>query len=196
MRQELPEQLITLEHLDPQATVLELGGNIGRNSLVIARILADSSKFVSLECNPKHARELMANRALNGEKFLVEPSALSRRKLYQLGWNTFTEENKPVGAKPIPTITWPELQRKYGMKWDTLIVDCEGALFQILMDTPELLDNIKLVIVENDYASLQQKMFVDKVFVSKGLTRTVARPGPKGIKMCCQKNFYEVWKKP
>jgi hypothetical protein len=37
------------------------------------------------------------------------------------------------------------------MCFDTLVLDCEGAFYYILQDTPEILEGIKLLIMENDY---------------------------------------------
>lgn len=43
-----------------------------------------------------------------------------------------------------------ELQNLVGSQFDVLIVDCEGAFYNILNDFPEILDNIKLIIIEMD----------------------------------------------
>ena len=43
-----------------------------------------------------------------------------------------------------------ELKNKYNINFDTLVLDCEGAFYYILMDMPEILENIKLIINEID----------------------------------------------
>jgi hypothetical protein len=43
-----------------------------------------------------------------------------------------------------------ELENLVNQKFDVLIIDCEGAFYNILIDIPEILDNIKLIIIEMD----------------------------------------------
>ena len=79
---------------------------------------------------------------------------------------------------------------KYNINFDTLVADCEGALYYILRDEPTLLNNINLVIIENDFANLEHKQFVDEQFRSNGLKRVYVSSGGWGP---CQEFFYEVW---
>lgn len=195
MKQEYPEQLLTLEYLPDTAKVLEIGGNLGRNSLIISTVLQNDRDFVSLECDPRSVKQLIHNRDVNNRNFHIEGSALSKTKLFQKGWCTFTEANKPAGAFPVSTITWSELQTKYNIAFDTLIADCEGALYYILNDFPDFLDKMTLIIVENDYSSLAQKQMVDKAFAQKGFFVIASRPGPSYTPLPCRPYFYQVWKK-
>ena len=190
IKDEYPEQYLTAKYLPVDAKVLEIGANIGRNTMTISSILRDESQFVTLECDPVSADVLKRNRDLNGFKFHVEESALSDRNLYQKAWNTYSEDSRPKDSVQIKTITWPKLQEKYKISFDTIIADCEGALFFILNDHPEILDNINLLIVENDYADYNHKLAVDVILKDKGLqlkTQTRGGWGP------CQNCFYEVW---
>jgi hypothetical protein len=83
--------------------------------------------------------------------FFVENSALSKRPLIQKDWDTIVSDVVLEGYKKVNTITLEELHYKYKIEFDTLILDCEGAFYYILLDMPEILNNIKLIIVENDY---------------------------------------------
>ena len=49
---EYPEQLTSVMFLNPNDCVLEIGGNIGRNSCVISKILNDSNKLLVIESDP------------------------------------------------------------------------------------------------------------------------------------------------
>ena len=42
------------------------------------------------------------------------------------------------------------LEKMVNQKFDVLVIDCEGAFYNILNDIPEILDNIKLIIIEMD----------------------------------------------
>ena len=56
---EYPEQRISVRYLTGNEKVLEIGGNIGRNSLIISSILKDSSNLVVLECNKEIAEQII-----------------------------------------------------------------------------------------------------------------------------------------
>lgn len=189
---EYPEQEMSVRFLKGHEKVLELGGNIGRNTLVIASLLHDSKQLVSLECDPVSVRKLEENRDANSLNFLVEPSALSKRKLLQKGWDTIVSETPMDGYKEVATITYDQLLEKYNIPFDTLVADCEGALYYILTDMPEMLDSINLIIMENDYYNINHKEHVDSVLISYKFTKVYSEAG--GWEPCYNR-FYEVWKK-
>jgi FkbM family methyltransferase len=139
LREELPEQKMVARYLTGNEKVLEIGGNIGRNSLVIASILEDNANFVTLECDINIAAQLIENRDLNNFNFHVETSALSNRKLIQKGWDTTPSDTILEGYSWVNTITLHNLKAKYNINFDTLVLDCEGAFYYILMDMPEIL---------------------------------------------------------
>jgi FkbM family methyltransferase len=192
--EELPEQKMVTRYLTGNEKVLELGGNIGRNSLVIAQILksvqGNCANFVSLECDPSIAQQLTENRDLNKFDFHIENSALSKRRLMQKGWDTVVSDVLEPEYKWINTITLDELNAKYQIVFDTLVLDCEGAFYYILMDMSEILDNVKLIIMENDYHDIEKKKYIDDVMTSKQFRRDYVEPGGWGP---CLYNFFEVW---
>lgn len=193
LAEEYPEQLMTTAYLPPEAKVLELGSNIGRNTLVIASILYDSRNLVTLECDPNSCAILDKNKSLNGYEFHIENAALSYRKLIQQGWNTIPSETLLPGHASVKVITFEELEKKYQIQFDTIVADCEGALYYILSDHPNLLNNIKLLIVENDYTNLHHHQYVATLFINKGFTRVYFAPGPTWASI--PEAFYEVWRK-
>jgi FkbM family methyltransferase len=190
---EYPEQKMTSTYLTGNEKVLEIGGNIGRNSLVIAHILGENNNnLVVLESDPDIAAQLQENRDLNNFNFHVENSALSKRKLIQSGWNTMESDTLFYGYKWVNTITLDELNAKYNIAFDTLVLDCEGAFYFILMDMPEILTNINLIIMENDYEEIHQKEYIDDVLRANNFILVYVEGGGWGP---CQDNFFEVWKR-
>lgn len=189
---ELPEQQMSVKYLTGNEKVLEIGGNIGRNSLIISSILADSSNLVVLETDAYISKQLNENRIINYFNFHIENSALSKRKLIQKGWDTIVSDVLLEGYKPVNCITWKELNNKYKLRFDTLVLDCEGAFYFILMDMPEILTNIKLIIMENDYHDIAHKQYVDKILKKNKFYIDYTEKGGWG---CCQDNFFEVWLK-
>ena len=192
--EELPEQKMAIQYLTGNEKVLELGGNIGRNSLIIGSILAqkNNTNFVSLECDINIANQLKENRDLNNLNFYIENSALSKRKLIQKGWDTIESDILLDGYNKVNTITLNELYSKYNIDFDTLILDCEGAFYYILMDMPEILKNIKLIIMENDYHDIFKKNYVDEILKYNNFYVDYSESGGWGP---CSNNFFEVWKK-
>jgi hypothetical protein len=55
---------------------------------------------------------------------------------------------------------------------------------------PEILDNIKLLIMENDYWEVANKEYVDNMLKSKGFRVDYKETGGWGP---CQSKFFEVW---
>jgi FkbM family methyltransferase len=192
MEEELPEQKMALRYLSGNEKVLELGGNIGRNSLVIASILKDSSNLVTFESDVNTAKQLTENRDLNNLKFNIEASALSKRKLIQILWNTIPSDILLDGYTWVNTISLDDVKKKYNIEFDTLVLDCEGAFYYILMDMPEILDNINLIIMENDYLDITHKQYVDDVLVKNNFYRDYFEGGGWGP---CSKFFFEVWRR-
>jgi FkbM family methyltransferase len=190
--EELPEQKMVVKYLTGNEKVLEIGGNIGRNSLIIASILNDSRNLVTLECDPNIANQLNENKNLNNLNFSIESSALSNRKLIQKDWNTIPSNELLPEHNWVNTITLEELKNKYNINFDTLVIDCEGALYYILMDMPELLNGINLIIMENDYFDINEKKYVDDVLKNNNFMVHYIESGGWGP---CYNNFFEVWKK-
>jgi hypothetical protein len=181
---ESPEQLMVAMYLPPEAKVLELGGAEGRNTCVIASILNDSHNLVTIETRRDPIYYLKQNRDVNGFHFLIETAALSMRPLVQKGYFSIPSEVDLPDSTRIKTITFKDLQKKHKIAFDTLVVDCEGALYYILQDDPGLLSNIKLVIIENDFHSQNQIEYVENLFMQNGLELVYS-----------QGSFYKVWKK-
>lgn len=191
---EYPEQLMSVMYINPDDVVLEIGGNIGRNSCVISKILKDSNNLLVIESDPISVTKLEENKLINSLNFKIEGSAISKIPLIQNGWITtpFINDNIPENCKIINTITWNNLKQKYNMKFNVLVLDCEGAIYYILKNEPEILNDIETIIIENDFIDITHKVFVDNVFKSYNF-KTVYRKS--GGFQPCYNCFYEVWKK-
>jgi len=193
LNDEVPEQLMVVNYLKGHEKVLEIGGNIGRNSLIIGSILGcNNNNFVTLECDKDIALQLTENRDLNNMDFHIESSALSNRKLIQKDWDTIASDDLLPGYKPVNIISLYELNTKYNINFDTLVLDCEGAFYYILMDMPEILNNINLIIMENDYWDISHKIYIDTILIQNNFYVDYSESGGWGP---CFNNFFEVWKR-
>ena len=197
-KDELPEQLMILSNVVSTSKVLEIGANIGRSSLIISSCLSDSSNLVSLECDNYISKQLTINRYWNKLNFHIENSALSNKRIFQKGWDTvcidYVDDNvnlEKTGFTEVNTITLSNLRNKYSIEFDTLFLDCEGAFYFILRDTPEILNGIKLIIMENDYKDIKHKEYIDNILTSKGFKVTYSEAGGWGP---CSNFFFQTWK--
>lgn len=192
IRDEYPEQLMAMKYIKETDTVLEIGGNIGRNSCVIGSILNDDRRLVVLECGSLYAEQLEHNKINNYFNFHIEPSALSKVPLIQKEWNTYVSNDIPPGFTKVNTITFTEICDKYNLNFNVLVADCEGALYQILKDEPNLLENIETIIIENDFTEIEKKEYVHSVFLDKGFKLEYNKKGGWGP---CYSCFFQVYKK-
>ena len=67
--------------IDSGAKVMELGGNIGRNSCFISKILNDDTHLVVLEPHPEIYKQLVINKNKNYLHFNTECCALSKKRI-------------------------------------------------------------------------------------------------------------------
>lgn len=190
---EYEEQIMSILYIKPDSVVLEIGGNIGRNSCIIASLLNDSNNLLVFESDPENAIKLEENRDLNNLNFKIEDCAISKTELVQKDWITKSKDllnsDELLDWKKIRTISWTQIKNKYKIPFDTLVADCEGALYYILKDEPNFLKNFKTIIIENDFDDIKHKKFVDNEFKRFDFVRVYVKPG--GV----YDNFYEVWQK-
>ena len=83
------------------------------------------------------------NRNINSLNFKIEPSAISKISLIQNGWDTKPHSNYfiPNDWKIVNIISWNNLKNKYNMNFNVLVVDCEVALYYILKEEANFLEN-------------------------------------------------------
>lgn len=188
---EYPEQVLTAMSLPSNAKVLELGSNLGVNTCLIASILQDSHNLVTLECRPECIPYLIQNRDTNHLYFHVENAALSKLPLIEKGWITIPSDEIPPGWRRINTISFEDLEKKYQIQFDTMIIDCEGAIYYILQNEPEILDNIRLIIIENDFQCYEHYVRTTDLFKEKGFTLIGNFGRPQYNENC----FHQAWEK-
>lgn len=195
MKGELNEQELIFSYMKPGSRVLEFGGNIGRSSVVISKILGNTGAHVVFESDPMSASRLKENRDRNNLHFSIINAALSEHPMVQKGWDTKVVkpgEKAPAGWNPVRTIPWDEFHALFPYNFDVLVVDCEGCLDPILQSYPHLLKHIKLIILEND-ANVPANHKIHAVLHKYGFASVYCRAGinKNKDKQC----FFQVLKK-
>ena len=198
------EQYLCMKYISDDDIILEIGGNIGRVSFILATILKNDRNLLVLECNKKHYNELLFNKNINKLNFNIEPKALSLHKLYQIGWQTYTEtefnifsQDHKKQATMVDNISYDNIITKYQLKFNTLVIDCEGAFYYIIQSFPNILDNIKKIIIENDYKNYNQYEFVENILLEKNFKTVETIKLPDSYKNChpddkIREKFYQV----
>lgn len=200
-REEIVEQTMASLFLDPDDVVLELGSNIGRNSLIIASILKSSSNLVTLEMDSEFSKKCEENKQLNNFNFHIINAALSYVPLYHQKKKHGEGGGYCVNVKhnddyvPCDTVTFEEIEAKYNLKFNVLVVDCEGGFYHIIKSNPSILDNIRLLIIENDFPVLDHKIFLNSLLAEKGFTCVFTEKLTGNSNFPCKDYFWETWKK-
>lgn len=172
LREELVEQYLAMKYISSTDVILEIGGNIGRVSCLLSTIIDNGRNLLVLECDNLSYKKLLQNKIQNNLHFNIENKALSNIDLYQLGWNTYTiDEAKNLDdesfsqLQKVESITLDEINKKYNIIFNTLIIDCEGAFYYIIQSFPNILNNICKIIIENDYPTWDRKQFVEDILL-------------------------------
>jgi FkbM family methyltransferase len=149
---EADERQLIRKFVRPDDSVLELGACLGIVSCVTNRLLKDKSRHVVVEANPLLIPAIHRNRELNGCGFLVENCAASEQPhvtfylhpVYVVGGSYQRQTGREVR---IPGRSLQEMEQRYG-PFTVLIIDVEGAESDILDKAAEVLQNVRLVIIE------------------------------------------------
>ena len=188
---ELIEQSMSLKYITASDKVLELGGNIGRNSMIIASILEDPRNLVVLESDPNSANILKSNAQLNNLPFHVVSAALSAQPLIQQGWVSKPGTSEP-GWYPVATMPWETLKSLFPLDFTVLVADCEGALHPILHSYPQVLDGIRLVLLENDFQTKEEAIWVHDLLRAQGFREVYSTTCPIAWGHC-KDFFWQAW---
>lgn len=206
---EIIEQKFCIKYLNPNNNILEIGANIGRVSIIISHILKNGNgKLVSLETNKNIYDTLLQNKKNNKIDFITFNKALSKQSISQIlfgnNWNSYPTSELPnskiwktVKNKKlvnIETISFEEIQNETNIIFDTLVIDCEGAFYFILKEFPEILDNIKLIIIENDCMEEYQNTFILDTFKNNNFNLFESKTSDIAWGSC-KDHFWQVWKK-
>jgi hypothetical protein len=119
-----------------------MGGESGTTSLIINKILKDPTKHVLVEPSQNSIPKLIKVKNMYNASFSIAHGFIGRNR----------EEHEKLWSecKNCRMFDIDELENIVNQKFDVFIIDCEGAFYNILIDIPEILNNIKLIIIEMD----------------------------------------------
>jgi FkbM family methyltransferase len=147
---EYPEQVLAKKYINPTSCVLELGARYGSVSCTINKKLLNKHYQVSVEPDPLVWEALHKNLKLNNcarvnvHRGIVGKSSTT---IIQEGYASYVV---PSSTSDVSSLSVEDLQVKYGLKFDTLVADCEGFLETFFDEHPFMYDQLKMVIFEAD----------------------------------------------
>lgn len=157
---EHPEHLLVQRHVDPNSTgVLELGGRYGTTTCELARKLRNSGKVVAVEpdssvwslwqgnmeshhCRANLVKGIVGNKDHDGIVNQDYGTQAKTRGTYRTGADMFKGD--------VPATPWQEVELQFGVKLDTLLIDCEGCVLKFLDENPGLLEQVNTIVLEGD----------------------------------------------
>ena len=147
---EFPEQCLANFYIDETNTVLELGARYGSVSCIINKKLANKTNQVSVEPDSSVWSALENNIARNGCAVNVFKGFVSKKKRDLLPYG-YAATSVISETSLLPSASVEEIEEMYGLRFDTLVADCEGFLGEFFEEHPHLYDQLQTVIFEADY---------------------------------------------
>jgi len=154
---EAEERALIKKYVKPTDSVIELGACMGLVSCVTNSLLADKTRHLVVEGNPKLMPVIERNKAINGAGFTALNRAISQEDEvtfylhpeYIVGGTSQRKSRLPVVVKGA---SLDHLHQEYG-PFDTMIMDIEGSEAEAIPPAVELLKSYRLVILEtHDWA--------------------------------------------
>ncbi|WP_159578823.1 FkbM family methyltransferase [Marinoscillum sp. 108] len=156
---ESPEIALMKKYLDPGDSIIELGACIGVVSCISNKMLDHPENHVVVEANPDLITEIEKNRANNHCHFSLENALISNQ-----AFETFYTYNIAISGSlqkkvhnpklvlsrevQVKGVGFESLQAKYGLKFNVLLMDIEGAEYTLIEENLEFLKGLRLLIIE------------------------------------------------
>jgi len=150
---ESPEHALVHKWIPANATVMEFGARFGTTTCEIAKKLGNSGRMVTVEPDPYVWGALESNVKSHNCHAHVLRGAVSSSPLHMLssGYGGRSETGQMRGGYTVPTFKFDDVEKASGLKFDTLLIDCEGCA-QDMMDQigPKIQSQINLIVIEAD----------------------------------------------
>lgn len=152
---ERPEQELASQFIQPDDIVLELGGRYGSVSCVINSILDKKTNQVVVEPDDRVWGALEKNKIINRAEFNIVKGFVSRKKqsltnfdvcFGGYGTTSYADDNSQI-----PIYTLEEIEKKFELKFNVIVADCEGFLEIFFDENPNIFHQLRMIIFEADY---------------------------------------------
>lgn len=161
---EKPEQDIAKKYIEKNDIVLELGARYGSVSCIINSKLCNKKNQVVVEPDKRVWEALEKNKKINNCDFNIVKGFIGNKKMDLINLNEYYggyastfiyNENTNIQSYKLD-----EIIKKYNLKFNVLVADCEGFLEVFFNENPDFYKDLRLIIFEADYP---QKCNYDKI---------------------------------
>lgn len=129
IKHEREEQYVSYDYIHPRSVVLELGARYGVVSSVINNKLENPTHHVCVEPDKSVIKCLCINRRTHKSQFHVVNGIVNKKPM-GLRKRGYASHLVPIDSETpaVDLCSVEALQKKYKLKFDTLVADCEGCL--------------------------------------------------------------------
>ena len=149
------EQELVKKYIEKNDVVLELGARYGSVSCIINSKLLNKNNQVVVEPDTRVWSALERNKKLNNCEFNIVKGFIGNKKMdltniyhYHGGYGSTFIYNENT---EIPSYRLNDIIKKYNLKFNVLVADCEGFLEVFFDENPDFYKDLRLIIYEADY---------------------------------------------
>jgi FkbM family methyltransferase len=176
---ERDEQLDAFIYLPSDSTVLELGARYGMVSCLISKILKNPQNHVAVEPDTAVIPALTKNRDSTGGKFHIYNGIVSKTPMNftPFGLGSFVNNVAIGDVGNVQYTSIEELEKKYQIKFDALIADCEGSILKFIEEND--ISNFRIILLEKDRTDICDYDKVETHFNNCGFLRITNKVDPQ-----------------
>ena len=191
------EQLFLQQYIKPTDSVLQLGANIGTSCILVDKLIDNKKMNVCLEPIKEVYDVLVKNKEYNDCGFIPVLGLLSSEKSVKMNKHAKDLNGSFVskdGELDVTSYTLSELESMINSKFSVLFMDCEGCFIQVLNDFPEILKDLRMIIIEKDRLHELDYSECDEKLTDSGFKIIESWNRKANFKITSQ-IAYEVWEK-
>lgn len=165
---ERPEWELVRKWVPANASVLEIGGRYGTTTCEIAKQLRNSGRIVTVEPDAKAWPDLEHNIKANNCRARVLKGVVNAKPIHLTHsgyagrtWaaNSGDKAECKKDCANVAVFRLDQVEEASGLKFDTLLIDCEGCAQDMMEELkPKLTDQIKLILVEADFPTTEKRL--------------------------------------
>ena len=147
---EKEEQDQAEEFIKSNDCVLELGGRYGTVSAIINKKLSNTRAHVVVEPDSDVWEALERNKKNSKSDFHIVKGLISNKKL-SLQKDGYGTRQILDESSNLPIFTFNQIQLMVDKPFTALVVDCEGCIEQFLNENTEILQTLRIILLEEDF---------------------------------------------
>jgi FkbM family methyltransferase len=166
--------MIVPKYIRGDDVVLEFGARYGSVSCMINNQLWDNTTHVCVEPDKTVWDSLEKNRKRNHCNFHILKGFVSNTKQKMVALNAWdgygarSVEATEKNTNDPPSYTLDAVKKKYGLKFNVFVADCEGCLEKFFDENPKFYDELRLFIFERDYPETCNYPKIEKELLKRG----------------------------